>query len=125
MTKRIILCFLAFPIFVSCYEPERNCDAFKTGEFSFEYEVDGVKKSGTFTRTDAYSVEFYEGKVDSASVRWINDCEFVLKPLDNRGAIHYKIIKTTADSYTFEYKRAVKSTKDKLIVKRGTAIKTN
>lgn len=110
---------------LSCYSPQRDCKAYRTGTFRFDYELDGVLKSGTFTRKDTYSIEFFENRTDSAAVKWINDCEFVLRPLDKKAAIHYKIITTTDSSYTFEYKRAVKDPKKKLIVKKGTAIKTN
>ncbi|WP_411030857.1 hypothetical protein [Spongiimicrobium sp. 3-5] len=125
MKLQFFLGYLSVLLFFSaCYSPTRECDNFKVGTFTFDYEIEGEKKSGSFTRTDTHSVEFYDSKTDSATVRWINDCEFVLRPLDNRAAIHYKIIATTENSYTFEYKRAVKDPKKKLIVKRGTAFKT-
>jgi hypothetical protein len=105
---------------VSCYEPERNCKDFKTGKFSFEYELNGETKTSTFTRTDKYSIEEYDTKVDTAKVRWINDCEFVLTPSDKKTPIHYKILSTTSNSYTFEYGVVGKGHKSK-----GTAIKTD
>lgn len=110
---------------VSCYQPTRNCSDYKTGNFTFDYEIDGVVKTGKFTRDDKYSVEYYENKIDSSTVRWINDCEFVLKSIDEQNSIHFKILETTNDSYTFEYRNAVKNPKKKLIVKKGTATKTN
>ncbi|MEK6154165.1 hypothetical protein WIW50_12920 [Flavobacteriaceae bacterium 3-367] len=125
MIKPIIPLLSLLLFCVSCYSPQRDCESYRTGTFRFDYELEGVLKSGTFTRTDAYSIEFFEHKTDSANVKWINDCEFVLRPLDNKAAIHYKIISTTDSSYTFEYKRAVKDPKKKLIVKKGTAIKTD
>ncbi|MGB5821325.1 MAG: hypothetical protein WBG90_17705 [Saonia sp.] len=125
MLKRFIFSLGIITMLHSCYQPERNCKDFKTGTFQFDYEIEGEKKSGRFTRTDAYSVEYYENRTDSATVRWINECEFVLRPLDNQAAIHYKIISTTNNGYTFEYKRAVRDPKKKLVVKKGTAVKTN
>ncbi|SIR16613.1 hypothetical protein SAMN05421797_10792 [Maribacter ulvicola] len=107
----------------SCYEPERDCEKYKTGTFKFNYEVEGMTKEGKFTRTKDYSVDYYDNKIDSATVRWFNDCEFVLQDINSKAAIHYKIISTTDSSYTFQYKTAVKDPNKQLIVKTGTAIK--
>tara|TARA_R110002050_G_scaffold16019_2_gene49073 strand:- start:174088 stop:174450 length:363 start_codon:yes stop_codon:yes gene_type:complete len=120
MGNRIFICLIFILIFTSCYQPERNCSDFKIGAFTFEYEVNGEKKSSNFIRTDKYSIEHYENKIDTATVRWINDCEFVLNPSDKKTPIHYKILSTTKDSYTFEYNVVGKTNKFK-----GTAIKTN
>ncbi|WP_299433695.1 hypothetical protein [uncultured Maribacter sp.] len=124
MMKKIICIILLLLTVISCYQPERNCSNFKTGEFTFTYEINGVSKTGKFIRDKEYSVDYYDNKIDSASVRWLNDCEFVLKDLNNDIAIHYKILSTTKNSYTFEYKNAVKDANKKLIVRTGTATKT-
>lgn len=76
-------------------------------------------------RDESYSVDYYDDNVDSATVRWFNDCEFVLQDIRSKVAIQYKIISTTDSSYTFQYKSAVKDPNKKLIVKTGTAYKTN
>ncbi len=120
MGKPIFACLKLILIFSSCYQPERNCKDFKIGEFTFEYEVSGEKKRSYFVRNEKYSIEHYENKIDTAEVRWINDCEFVLKTSDKKTPIHYKIRSTTKNSYTFEYHVVGKSYKSK-----GTAIKTN
>lgn len=109
----------------SCHQPERNCKAYRNGEFSFDYVVDGVNKTGKFTRQGDLSIEYYDGKIDSSSVRWINDCEYVVKKLDPKNkseeqSIHMKILFTTDNSYTFEYNVVGDNNKS-----RGTAIKTN
>lgn len=110
-------------IFVSCYTPTRNCKDYQTGSFTFDYEIAGEAKTGKFTRDEKYSVEYYENKIDSSTVRWINDCEFILKSLDNQTSIHFKILETTATNYTFEYTNAVRNPKKKLIIKKGVATK--
>ncbi|MBO3116884.1 hypothetical protein J4050_09005 [Winogradskyella sp. DF17] len=112
----------------ACYEVERNCSDFKTGKFEFKYAIDGVEKTGHFQRTEKYNIDFFEGKVDSASVRWINDCEFILTKLNPRSnaekeAIHMKILSTSDNSYTFEYKLAVKQPNKPLRVEKGVATK--
>lgn len=108
----------------SCYEPERNCKDFKTGAFKFTYKVGDSLKMGRFVRGENYSIDYYDNKVDSASIRWFNDCEFVLQDVNSKVAIRYKIITTNDSSYTFQYQSAVKDPNKKLIVKTGTAIIT-
>lgn len=120
MGKLIFIYLLLLLIFTSCYQPERHCDDFKTGEFTFAYELNGEKKNSSFTRTDTYSIEHYENNIDTATVRWLNDCEFILNPSDKKTPIHYKILATTKNSYTFEYNVVGKTNKYK-----GKAIKTN
>ena len=105
--KKIILLPLLL-LLVSCYDVERNCKDFKTGKFKFEYEVDGVKKIAIFERNDSIEIETFEGKTDTASIRWVNDCEYVLlklhpKNMAEEKAIGMKILTTTKNSYTFEF----------------------
>ena len=119
---------LALLLLTSCYTIERNCTDFKTGTFEFKYTINGIEKLGRFVRTDTLNIDYYDGKVDSSSVRWINDCEFILKKLHpksmaDKDAIHMKILTTSNDSYTFEYKLAVKKLSRALHVERGTAKK--
>ena len=125
MLKRILLIGLPLLLFISCYAPSRDCVNFKTGEFIFNYKVGDTLKTGRFVRGEKFSIDYYDNIIDSSSVRWINECEFVLQDLKSKMGIHYKIIKTTDSSYTFEYKNAVKDPNKKLIVKTGTAYKTN
>tara|TARA_R110002051_G_scaffold165130_3_gene235953 strand:- start:17108 stop:17485 length:378 start_codon:yes stop_codon:yes gene_type:complete len=125
MIKKIITLSIASAFFYSCYEPERNCQDYKTGTFKFTYEIDGLKKVGKFTRNKDYSIDYYENKIDSATIRWYNECEFVLQDINSKTAIQYKIINTTDSSYTFQYKSAVKDVNKELVVKTGTAFKIN
>lgn len=113
-------------LLTSCYHVERNCSDYKTGTFKFTYTIDGKEKTGTFVRTENLNIDYFEGKVDSASIRWINDCEFIQKKINPKSmaeqeAIHFKILTTTDSSYTFEYKLAAKKTHQKLRVEKGTA----
>lgn len=127
--KRLFTIFLILLV-TNCYNIERNCNDFKTGKFEFNYIVDGIEKKGQFVRTETLNIDYYEGKVDSSSVRWINDCEFILKKINpksiaEKDAIHMKILSTTEDSYRFEYKLAVKKPNKPLRVEKGTATKIN
>ena len=120
--KKIIF-LLPLLLLLSCYNNERNCKDFKTGKFSFEYEVDGVKKTTLFERNDKIEIETFEGKTDTASIRWISDCEYVLQKLHPKNmaeekAIGMKILTTSKNSYTFEFGMIGSDTKQ-----RGTVTK--
>jgi hypothetical protein len=115
--KKIIL-LLPLLLLLSCYDAERNCKDFKTGKFKFEYEVDGVKKTTVFERNDSLEIETFEGKTDTASIRWVNDCEYVLqkihpKNMAEKKAIGMKILTTSKNSYTFEFGMVGVDTKQK------------
>jgi hypothetical protein len=108
-------------IFVSCYNQENNCKDFKTGKFEFTQTINGKKKNSTFVRTEKLQIETYEGKTDTASVRWVNDCEFVLEKLHPKNmiekkAISMRILFTKNNTYTFEYSFVGDSKKQKGIV---------
>ena len=116
---------IAFVLFtcISCYQQERNCEKFKTGTFEFSTLLNGELQKTTFTRTDSIQIETYQNKNDTSKVRWINNCEFILTNLNpkNRNEekpLHFKILTTDKNSYTFEYKLVGKPNKEK-----GTAIK--
>lgn len=99
---------VSFFLLTSCYEQERKCKEFKTGKFEFTQEVNGKKLVSTFVRTENLQIETFEGKTDTATVRWVNDCEFVLeklhpKNMKEKKAITMKILYTKDNTYTFEY----------------------
>lgn len=105
--KKIVLLF-SLLVLTSCYDVERNCKDFKTGKFQFDFVLNGVKKTTVFERTPTMQIETYEGKTDTATVRWVNDCEFVLqklhpKNIKERKAISMRIVSTTKNTYTFEF----------------------
>ncbi|RKE95284.1 hypothetical protein [Ichthyenterobacterium magnum] len=127
---RFLFTTLLLVLFTNCYTPERNCNDFKTGTFEFTYTINGVEKTGRFTRTNDLNIDYYENTIDTASVRWINDCEFIMKKLHPKNkseekAIHMKILSTTKNSYVFEYKLAVKDPYKKNNTERGVAKKIN
>jgi hypothetical protein len=95
-------------LFASCYNIERKCADFKTGKFIFEYEVNKKKQTTFFERKDSIEIETYNGKIDTSTIRWVNDCEYVLtkknpKTIQEKKAVFMKILSTTKDSYTFEF----------------------
>ena len=60
-------------------QPRTQLQDFRTGKFEFSQEIDGKKHTSTFVRTEKLQIETYNGKTDTASVRWVNDCEFILQ----------------------------------------------
>lgn len=95
-------------ILTSCYKTERNCKEFKTGKFKFEFEINGIKKTTFFERNDSTEIETFEGKTDTSSIRWVNDCEYIIQKLHpknrfEKNAIAMKILTTSKNSYTFEF----------------------
>ena len=95
-------------ILISCNEPQRNCSNFKTGAFTFSQKINGKIEISTFERLEKIQIEEFNGKKDTASIRWINDCEYILQKIKPKNmlekkAIHFKILTTTDSSYTFEY----------------------
>ncbi|WP_310557988.1 DNA topoisomerase IV [Flavobacterium sp.] len=105
--KKIIL-LLPILLLMSCYNTEHNCKDFKTGKFKFEYKVEGVNKTTVFERKDSIEIETFEGKTDTSSIRWVNDCEYILQKIHpknraEKNAINMKILTTSKNSYTFEF----------------------
>ncbi|PKG50985.1 DNA topoisomerase IV [Olleya sp. 1-3] len=116
--KLKFLYLIVLTSFLSCYNVERNCTDFKTGQFYSEVKVaDKIYKS-TFTRTENLQIESYDGKIDSSSVRWVNNCEVIYKTINpknmaERKDVHLKILTTTDSSYTFEYSYVGETNKQK------------
>ncbi|MBV1924107.1 MAG: DNA topoisomerase IV [Flavobacteriaceae bacterium] len=120
---RIIFTLLTSILLTSCYQPERNCEHFKNGTFEFEALVGTEVLKTTFTRNDSIEIDFFKGKSDTSSIRWINDCEYIVKKINPKSisenhAIHMKILTTEDDSYIFEYNIVGDTNKQ-----RGTAKK--
>ncbi|WP_142786003.1 DNA topoisomerase IV [Changchengzhania lutea] len=121
---RILILILLF-FATSCYESPRNCKDYKTGKFYSEVKIDNEIYRSRFERTASLQVEKYDGKIDSSSLRWINDCEVIFKTIHPKNMaeqkdVHLKILVTTDSSYTFEYSY-VGETKKQL----GVAYKMN
>ena len=107
---------LVLLFFTSCYNTERNCQKFKTGTFEFETIIDGQSVKTRFTRTDSIEVDYFNNTIDSASIRWLNDCEYIVKKLHPKNmveekSVHIKILSTKANSYNFEYSIVGQATK--------------
>jgi len=120
--KYFSICFLLF-LLSSCYQVERNCNNYRTGKFKSTITIDDIDYTSTFNRFDTLQIETFEDKTDSASIRWINDCEMIFRTINpknmaERKDVHLKILATTDSSYTFEYSYVGNTNKQ-----RGIAIK--
>lgn len=120
MIKRLFILFLL----TSCYSVDRDCKNFKTGQFEFTYKLNDTIQRSLFTRTLDYEIEEFNSVIDSSSISWINDCEFVLtkvnpKTNQEKRPVRIKIIRTYENSYDFEYS----SVNEPIIIKRGTVIR--
>ena len=107
-TMKKILIFPLLFILLSCYEAARDCKDFKTGTYRSEITINGVKHQTISIRTDSLVIETYKGKTDTASIRWVNDCEYILRKLHPKNmaeqkAISIRILTTSKNSYTFEF----------------------
>lgn len=121
MSKPYLLLFL---LLFSCYTVERDCTPFHTGTFEFTSIINGEMQTARFERNDSLEIEFFEGKSDTASIRWVNACECILTKLNpttnqEKKPVQIRILKTDKKSYTFEY-NLVGDSKNK---QRGTIIK--
>ena len=117
MKKILILAFL----FMSCYNVERNCVDFKTGVFEFSTEVNDSLVTSAFTRTNEFEIELFNGIKDSSTIKWVNNCEFLLTKLNprtnqERRPVRIKILRTYGDKYDFEFSQV----NDPQKISRGT-----
>ena len=121
--KKFLLLFCTLFLFNACYSPERDCVKFKTGTFQFESYLNGELVTSTFIRNDSIEIDKFQGKTDTSSVRWINDCEYIIRNLHpknraERQALHIKIINSDKNTYTFEYGLVGETEKQKGTVKK-------
>lgn len=121
--KKLFLGLLSAVSLNSCFQPERNCSDFKTGSFEFESYLEGELVKSRFMRNDSIEIDFFRGNTDTSSIRWINNCEYILvnKNPKNRAEekpVHIKILTTKGNAYTFEYGLVGEPKKQ-----RGTVVK--
>ena len=124
LLKHLKTNILIFFLFTSCSIPEKNCEKFKTGDYEFKTMIDGKEYVSNFKRSDSIEVESFQGTTDTSSVRWVSDCEFILKninPKKSKTSISMKILSTKENSYVFEYSIVG----DNSNIRRGEAFKLN
>jgi hypothetical protein len=120
MKKLVVLLPVALA-FTGCFNQERNCANFRTGKFRSEITINGQKKVTEFTRDDKTEIETFEGKTDTSSVRWVNDCEFILEKLHPKNAaekkaVQMKILTTKGNTCVMEFSLVGDTQKQKATV---------
>lgn len=118
-----LLAFSLLILLFACQQKEKNCTDFKTGTFTFEALVGTELETTTFLRNDSIEIDYFRGKADTSSIRWINDCEYIVKKLNPKNmaeekAVHIRILNSTNNQYTFDYAIVGQTTR-----KKGTATK--
>lgn len=111
LTKKtnLLMLILLLLCYTNCEKIERNCKDYHSGNFYTETLVNGITYKSTFSRDSSnIQIEEFEGKIDSNYVRWVNDCEMILSPINpkkmsEKKNIFIKILTTTDSSYTYEY----------------------
>ena len=81
---------------------------FHEGKFKFSHVINGEIKTSYFIRDSLYEVEFFDDRIDTAKIRWVNDCECILTKLNAKNynekrPIQIRILSTNQNSYNFEY----------------------
>ena len=74
MKFRLII--IALITLTSCYNIDRNCNDYKIGSYYSEVVIDSTIFKSEFTRNTKIQVEYYNKRIDSSEVRWLNDCGF-------------------------------------------------
>ncbi|WP_375238674.1 DNA topoisomerase IV [Aurantibacter sp.] len=115
---KFLSALLLLLLFTNCYEFERNCTEYQTGDFRSEIEINGKTYVSTFNRSKDLQIETYNKKTDSSKLRWINDCEVIFTTINPKSMaakkdVHLKILTTTDSTYTFEYSYVGEVTKQK------------
>lgn len=103
------LVILSMVLCTSCYQQTRHCEEYRTGTFRSQVVIGDQVLETVFKRSDSLEIDIFKGVADTSSVRWLNDCEYILTRLNPKNreetkSIHIKILTTDINSYIFEYK---------------------
>jgi len=107
----ILLGLLGYLLTTSCYDSDRECTRFKTGTFEWSQEIEGEEVTARFVRTNDYQIEYFQDRVDSSTIKWINDCEYRITPINPKTnaesrAYLFKIIRTEGDRFYFRFQQS-------------------
>lgn len=114
--------FWVFPLVLllsGCFSRSLECEKFKTGTFQYETYADGEIIQAEIVRNDSLEIDYFDkNNPDTSKIRWINNCEYVLKkykPKDatEKQSFRMQIIETEKNSYTFQFSQlGEKTTKE-------------
>ena len=63
----------------SCYKVKRNCSNFRFGTFKYERVIGNKLSTSFFIRDNDIEIEYYNNKIDTSKIKWVNECEFILR----------------------------------------------
>lgn len=106
--QKMVFCLLVFCSLSSCFQTEKNCANYRTGNYEFVAVLGEDTLVSRFERYENYEVEHFNHRTDTSSVRWVNDCEYILKNkhpknMAEQKSVSIRILSTTDSTYTFEY----------------------
>ena len=102
------LLFLPLLLNFSCYKVNRDCSNFRFGTFKYERVIGNKLSTSFFIRDNDIEIEYYNNKIDTSKIKWVNECEFILRkqnPINiiEKKPISMKIISTHKNYYIFEF----------------------
>lgn len=114
---------LLFLLLGACFQAEKKCNNFHLGNYQFTTVLGKDTLVSRFERFENYEVEYFNQKTDTSTVRWVNDCEYILKNknpknMSEQKSVSIRILSTTDSTYTFEYGIVGQSKKSKGTAKR-------
>jgi len=107
MHKNIFLIPLLL-LLSACFQAKKNCADFHLGNYQFVSVIGKDTLVSRFERFENYEVEYFNQKTDTSTLRWVNDCEYILKNknpknMSEQRSVPIRILSTTDSTYTFEY----------------------
>ena len=69
---RSIFALFSLIFLSSCYQQEKKCEDFKTGEFEFTYTINGEEKTSRFIRNDTLEIDYFE----NGTICWFTPADF-------------------------------------------------
>lgn len=105
--KNFLFLLSALFSMAACYTPPANCADFKTGTFQYQTYVNGELIQAKIVRNDSLEIDYYDPQhPDTSQIRWINDCEYVLKKYKPKGTnekrtFSMRIMETEGNTYKF------------------------
>ncbi|OYU84863.1 MAG: DNA topoisomerase IV [Flavobacterium sp. BFFFF2] len=101
----VLWCFVV----ISCVQkPTCDCPQFHDGTYIAVQSIQGKNDTTQIIRKGNEQIETYHGKTDTAIVRWVNDCELIVRPkhphsIEDRKALSMKIVQTEKNTCLVRY----------------------
>jgi len=92
----------------ACRSADCDCAHFQRGTMVSMQRINGKVQQTQIQRFDKWQLETYQNHTDTINIRWVNDCEWVLKAkhpitMAERKGLSMKIVRTQADTAWVRY----------------------